>query len=488
MYSASATFNNLIKQTERQFIYSGKIVTKGGTTYTYDGSKMRSGRIARSISGDSLEVGTVYSSEYDCELGLSISRYELYDGSIELSIELDGASDVIPMGKFTISEVTQTSDRLHIKSYDNMVKFDDVEFKPSDYTGTMTPFKWLTTMCTACGVTLGNTEAQIRALPNGKRKVGYADVAADTKTWRDVLGYLTAFLGGYAYIGRDGKLYVGSYGSISADTIPSSFRYTSNLSDYKTTYDGLYATYKEGGVQEYVSNTNTGGLILDLGANPFLQITDQTNRQAALQAIIDAWNGVYYVPFASDVPMIPTYDPGDVLTFTGNQAGAYDIGAITEITYNIGGKMNVTCSGDNPRLADAQDRFTKTIEGLTNDYGLVVGGKNFWKLHITNDTVLSVGSTETLVAEIEWDQKTFGQTIEMIAQIDAVLSATAVVKVRVVVDDDSDLESSAVTSKALIGERTFHCTNPQKVYGTGVHEAKVYLTVTDSPLLWSDLV
>ena len=131
MYNASADFNTKIKLKERLFTYSGSIVTTGGTTYTYVGRDMRSGKIVRAISGQSLEIGTVYASEYDVDLGLSISRYELYNGTINLSIMLDGASDVIPMGIFTISEVTQTADRLHIKAYDNMVKFDSVDFNAS---------------------------------------------------------------------------------------------------------------------------------------------------------------------------------------------------------------------------------------------------------------------------------------------------------------------------------------------------------------------
>jgi hypothetical protein len=234
-------------------------------------------------------------------------------------------------------------------------------------------------MCTACGVTLGSTSADIGALPNGNRKTGFADSVSDVQTWRDVLGYLGAYLGAFAYIGRDNKLYMGVYSSTSSDTVPSSFRLTSNLSDYRTTYDGLYAVYKEGGVQEYVSNTNSGGLVLDLGTNPFLQFTDSTNRQDALQEIIDAWNGVYYVPYDAEMPLVPIYDPADVLTFTDNQADAYDHGAITEITYTIGGTMHVMCSGDNPRLSSAQDRFSKTIAGLSAEYnnGQQVGEKTF---------------------------------------------------------------------------------------------------------------
>lgn len=491
MYSASATFNTKIKLNSRGIHWSGTITTVGGSTYSFTDSGIISGNISRSISSQSLNIGTVNASTLSIEVVLAgVSRYELYDGTITVSCSIDGASDVIPMGIYTISEATQTADHITLKAYDNMVKFDDVEFLPTDHTNLQPPYDWLVDACSACGVTLGMTSDDIRALPNGDRKTGFADTVTDAKSWRDVIAYLGAYLGSYMYIGRDGYLYVGQYTSTSADTIPSTFRFSSGLSDFRTTYDGLYAVYKEDGLQEYVSNSNSGGLVLDLGVNPFLQFTNDQNREDALQEIIDSWNGVYYVPYASDLPLVPTYDPGDVLTFTDNQAGVYDIGAITEITYNIGGTMSVKCSGDNPRLADAQDRFTKSVEGLNSDYsnGQETGGKEFWMISTTNHSALTVTSSEMLLATIEYEQKTYGQKIEMLLTLDATLSATAEVNIRLVVDDDVDMQMEVTEDKSLIGERVFHCTNPQKIIGKGTHEAKVYMTVTDSPLLWSDLV
>ena len=491
MYSASATFLTKIKSNTRKIEWSGTIKTVGGSTYSLTNASFVSGSITRGISSQSLNIGTAYASTFSGEIVLAgVSRYELYDGTIEISCSVDGALDVIPMGKYTISEASQTADHINIKAYDNMVKFDAVNFNPSSYTNVISPYVWLTTMCTACGVTLGNTQAQIEAMPNGRRRTGFADSVTDAKTWRDVLSYMAAYLGGFAYIGRNGKLYIGSYSSSSSETVASNFRYSSDLSDFKTTYDGLYATYKDGGVQEYVSNTNTGGLVLNLGTNPFLQFTNDSNREDALQDIIDVWDGIYYVPYSVDMPLVPIYDPGDVLTFTERQAGAYDLGAITEIVYNIGGAMSVKCTGDNPILAEAQDRFSKTIAGLSSEYqnGQEVGDKEFWLLFNTLTEEMTVGSTETLITEIEFEQKTFCQNIEMVLTLNATLSATATVKIRVVVDDEYDLQMTVTEEKAPLGKRVFHCSNPQKIYGEGTHACKVYMTVTDNPLLWSDIV
>ena len=488
MYNASADFKTKIKQHERMFEYSGSIVTDNDT-YDYVGGDIRSGKITRAISGDKLEIGTVYASELNIVLGLSISRYELYGAEIDLSIKLVGASDVIPMGIFTISEVTQTQDRLNIKAYDAMIKFENVKFSPTSHTTIQSAYEWLVEACTACGVTLGSTESEISSLPNGTRKTGFADVVADADTWRDVLSYLGAYLGCYMYIGRDGKLYTGTYGSVAVDTVPSSFRYSSNLSDYRTTYDGIYNVYKDGGVQEYVANSNTGGIVLDLGTNPFLQFTEQENRLSALQEIIDTWDGIYYAPYDSDMPLSPIYDPGDVIEFTGNQAEQYDIGAITEIVYVIGGQMHVTCSGDNPILASAQDRFTKTVAGLSADYnnGQQVGGKDFWILHSENTNSISVGSTKTQVSEIEWNQTVDVMRMGLMYTCELTVSATAVVSLEINVDDDEDYTFEISEQKALLGKRQLNTTCGFDVLGKGLHTAKVYITVTDNALKWGEL-
>lgn len=487
MYSTSALFQSLIKKNIRKFYWSGTINTP--TPINFVNKNVLSGELVRSISGESLEIGTVYASQLTLEMDLpSVSRYELYGVTITLNCKLDGASDVIPMGIFTITEALQQASKITITAYDAMIKFDDVVFNASENNSVQLPYVWLTQMCTACGVTLGSSSAQIHALPNGNRKTGFADSVADVQTWRDVLGYLGAYLGGFAYIGRDGNLYIGSYGSTSVDTIPSNFRFTSNLSDFRTTYDGLYAVYKADGVQEYVSNTNSGGIVLDLGTNPFLQISNAQNRENALQMIIDAWDGIYYVPYSSEMPLMPHYDPADVLTFTDNQADVYDYGAITEITYSITGAMSIICAGDNPRLAAAQDRFSKTIEGLSSAYstGQEIGTKNFWLLHTDGSTPMTIGSTKTQVAEIEFDQKTDVQRMGFMFTCDGDLSDTALIKVEITVDDELEY-TFEVSHKYLLGRRHIPVTWGSRIRDKGVHTAKVYMTVTDSPLTWGEL-
>lgn len=491
MYPASADYKAAIKSDTVELLWRGEIVTTGGNTYSFtkDDINPDSGSIIRRISTQSLKIGTVFASTLTLELILpGVSRYELYGATVSIFNSVVGAADEIPMGIYTITSANQTADHINITASDDMIKLAEVNFSPALNNSIQSPYMWISDLCSVCGVPFGMTQEQVETLPNGKRKTGFADVVTDVKTWRDVLSYIGIYLGSYAYIGRDGMLYLGQYSAGSSDTVTEYLRYSSGLSDYRTTYDGLYAICKEEGVQEYVSNNNSGGLVLDIGTNPFLQFTDSSNRQEALQEIINAWNGVYYVPYQSEMGIMPIYDPGDVLTFTGVQADVYDYGAITQITYNFNGRMTVICTGDNPYLSEAQDRFSKTVAGLSSDYnnGQEVGTKNFWLLHTDGSTPMTVGSVRTQVAEIEFEQKTDVQRMGFMFTCDGDLSDTALVKVEITVDDEPAY-TFEVSHKYLNGRRHIPVTWGERITDKGLHTAKVYMTVIDSPLTWGEL-
>lgn len=499
MYPVSDTFKDYIKRETVKCSWKGTMTDLSGNTYdlTNENIVQSSSKITKRCSSDELNIGTVGAAELQLNLFLNVDRYLLFGATIVLYFTLyegvdandDPITEDVPMGTFIVSECEQSNGQIHIIAYDVMTKFDDVPFIPTSHTSIQFPYNWLLNACTACGVTLGNTQAQIKKMPNGKRYIGYTDVAADVKTWKDALGYIATALGGFAYIGRDSKLYIKQYDNVSIDTIPASGRYSSELSDYRTTYEGIHHICRETGVQEYVENHNEDGLVLDIGTNPFLQFTVEAARLSSLREIINAWNDVYYVPFDSNIPIMPHYDIGDVVTFTQNQAGEYDYGAMTEIIYSVGGRMSISCSGDNPRLAGAQDKFSKTVEGLSSEYDNTrnIGGKDFWILSITNTEEITVADTEIQIAELEWNQKTTIQDIEMIFLADVELSATAVVTIRITIDDAQEYEIPIVSNKVLKGIKPFHGSNPQKVYGKELHTAKVYMTITDSALTVGDL-
>ena len=129
------------------------------------------------------------------------------------------------------------------------------------------------------------------------------------------------------------------------------------------------------------------------------------------------------------------------------------------------------------------------MAGLESEYnnGQQIGSKNFWILTTENTSPLSVGNSKTQVAEIEWNQTVDVQRMGFMFTCEAVLSATATVDLLITVDDSADYEFEVTEEKSLLGTRIFNSTCGFRVTGKGTHTAKVYMTVTDNALIWSDL-
>ena len=401
MYSVPTYAQNALDGTSKNITHYGVIETSGGEHIGFSAGNIVGGSAVlnkKTSSRNSIDIGTVYASQLKIRLILpGVSRYILFGAKIWLYAKIINTeepastwasianftwSDIssrtwssfgleceIPLGVFTIASAEQGVGSIQITAYDDMLKFD-AAYAP-DATA-RTPYNWLALFCGGCGVALGSTMTQIRQLANGSRSMAFKSNTPGVaiKSYRDCLSYLCEALCCVAYIDRSGRLLLAKYGATIAKTIGAGRRYTSSLSDFVCYYTGLYATNAATAIAEYYSNTDyTGeddGLVLELGVNPLLQIENDTQRRAACQAIIDSLSALHYVPYSVSLPAHPEFDVLDVIEFTGNQAGANDFGAITDITYTVNGATKINCAGENPKLLDVVSRADKTISALVN--------------------------------------------------------------------------------------------------------------------------
>ena len=401
MYSVPTYAQNALDGTSKNITHYGVIETVNGTIISFSAGNIVGGSAVlnkKVSSRNSIDIGTVYASQLKIRLILpGVSRYTLFGAKIWLYANIINTeepastwasianlkwSDIssrtwasfgldceIPLGAFTIASAEQGIGSIQITAYDDMLKFDSA-YAP-DATA-RTPYNWLTLFCSGCGIALGSTQTQIQQLANGSRSMAFKPNTPGVaiKSYRDCLAYLCEALCCVAYIDRSGRLRLAKYGATVAKTIGAGRRYTSSLSDFVCYYTGLYATNAATAIAEYYSNTDyTGeddGLVLELGVNPLLQIENDTQRRAACQAIIDSLSALHYVPYSVSLPAHPEFDVLDVLKFSGNQAGANDFGAITDITYTVNGATKINCAGENPKLLDVVSRADKTISSLVD--------------------------------------------------------------------------------------------------------------------------
>lgn len=368
MYSVSDSYKTAIQDNTRSFSWSGTITTTSGKVYPFENKDIvkGSGYVSRQCSGSSeIELGSVYAAELGISLFSDIDRYSLENAEVELIFHMnlsDGTVEDVPMGIFYVAEANRKIKTLEIKAYDAMLNFNKAysEAQSSGY-----PYDFLSAMCTTCHVELAHTQEEIEALPNGSELLGiYPD--NDIETWRDFLHYLAQALCSFAFINREGKLQLVQYGESPVCTINNTHRYSSSFSDFVTRYTAISSTNRRTNTAEYYSLDPDDGLTMNLETNPLLQFGLDETRSRILNNILNAISVIRYVPFDSETIGDPALEPGDVLTFTGGQADASQMAAITSITTKINGKCSLKCVGKNPRLAEAKSKNDKDITGLIN--------------------------------------------------------------------------------------------------------------------------
>lgn len=305
--------------------------------------------------------------------------------SVEAVVDDELTFISIPIGVFTIENAVWNDRGLSVTAYDNMAKFD----KPLlfDQSGG-TLYSFLSYICRECGVALGMTEAQVQALPNGTRNIGIYP-GSSMSTFRDCISQLAVVACSYATIDRSGQLVLRrlpDYDDLT-DTVSEKMRYSTSFSDYTSYYTDLVVTNMDDSTTTIYSNTNIGGLTLDIGENPFLQYGVSETVKEMRQAIIDALTGFRAVPFKVSCLPNPAYDLGDRIKFAGG-IGQDSQGVVMSLIM----KSTVTTIegyGENPAAAGAQSSIQKQVAANAKNQK----GESLSYYSYINTSAVSLGTT-----------------------------------------------------------------------------------------------
>lgn len=283
--------------------------------------------------------------------------------SLEWGLVLEDESvEYIPVGVFTITEANWSGTGISIKASDNVSKLDKA-YAVSTTSGYI--YELLGLAAQECGLVLAQTQAQLEALPNGDELFGlYPN--NDMKTWRDFVGWVCQLFGGFAYADRSGKLAVKSWSDLSeVDSLTETEReYQTTFSDYTTQYDGISVVNIENNTTSYYS-AGTGGAVINLGSNPFLQFGTSIVRDRQRQAIADVAASITYTPFRSGVLSNIAYDLGDILGCSGGVAGVDELSCcVMSIEWEAKQLTTLQGFGADPSLTSGKSKTDKAINGL----------------------------------------------------------------------------------------------------------------------------
>ena len=383
------------------------------------------------------------------------------------------ASAVIPMGVFYVTDAKRAMNSIKIESYDSMVKFDVT--LPRMDTESRSVYGWLRWACDACGVELGMSEEEIKALPNGSRSFVYADVDTNVKTYRELLGKLAAVLGGIAVIDRAGRLTVARVAEKAAAEVTTGDRFSSEYEDTQSRYTGLRLEYKAKAVDEYYKNApalEDTGLVMELGVNPFLQISNSSSRANTAQAIIDSLAPIAFTPFKASMPCHPEYDLLDVLAFTGGHAPEGCCGPITSITRTINGGTTIAC--DAPQ---EQVNLNRRTEPTTSSGGSGYTSRDFWLQLASFPDVETQITDYTPVASLKATCTADNTDMQITWTGGYILDQAATVTVRVFVDKK---EIYTASDDQTAGNHILNVTTGHSVDSKGEYEVEIF--VSEVPL------
>ena len=363
MYTVSQAYQTAESRAVKQFKIKGKCC---GKDYTDADILQGSFTVSNQCSSPSeLTLGAVYVGQLSATFinSLDITRNAWAGGTITVSVGLklaNGHYEYIPMGTYTIAEAKHARSGVEVVAYDNMSLFDKSITFDTSY-GTV--YELLTAFCLECGVTLGMTEEEVEALPNGTRTLGiYQD--NDCETYRDLLSYLAAVCGCFATMDRSGHLVLRLFTGESVDTFDNTERFSGcKFSDYKTSYAGVKVTNAEAGGIDVYTNANRG-VLLDLGQNPFMQYGLGETLEEIGNEIAAAIEDIVYTPFEATVLCGAEFDLGDVLIMTAGTAGAESTCIIQSLTWTFGKGCSIKGVGSNPDVGSARSKYDKAISGM----------------------------------------------------------------------------------------------------------------------------
>ncbi|MEE0127909.1 MAG: hypothetical protein UE116_06440 [Clostridia bacterium] len=359
------------------------------------------------------KVGKTLFDDEELKLGSTSSRYielKIYKNQVPKTISkvkvdygilIDNEYEIIPIGIFNVDDYTDNDDNtITLKCIDNMSKFE-FNYDGSKLIYPATLKQVLEDICEKAEVELGST-----SFLNYDRQISVYD---NTITARDYLSYISECAGGFACIGRDGKLYIRTFYQDEQEIFLELF------GEYK--WGEKYKISKlsyENGVESFKFGDDTGNNLWINQEN--IYVTDEKQ----VESIYNQINGLEAYSFEGKTIIDPALDEGDKIIIDGKPIiyqGEADFHGrfITEISSKIAirEKQETTVKESSQKLINrrVQSRIDETEGKITQ---LVEENTDFSN-KLTNVTQ-NIDSIEEEISRIYYFEKTVSGINELLLE------------------------------------------------------------------------
>ena len=269
-------------------------------------------------------------------VNLKIHKNALPETYTRFYIESGITGEIVPIGYFNIDEISKDDDyTVSLTLIDDMSLFE-FNYDGSSLNYPVTLLTVLQDICSKAGVELGST-----SFLNSNKQVAVYD---STVTARTYLGYIAEQAGGFAIIGRDGKLYIRTIGEDTADL---ALRYFSEYS-WGEGFKVSRIAYEDG-VQDFKKGNEINNTIWISSDNMYIVDQEQIDN------IYNEYQDFEVNSFSGTSIVDPAWDMGDIITIDNRK-----IVFQGELEYK--GKFKASISSDIQAKSKEETTATKISE------------------------------------------------------------------------------------------------------------------------------
>lgn len=361
IYSVSDAYKTAIRARTRTDRVTGTLTLTNGTVLNLDAADLMSGSLTldnQCVTGEELAFGCAYLGQAALNLRTDLSRHAFYGAKLVLHYGLQlpgGRWETVPLGVYTVAEAERRALYVSIKAYDNILALQQ------KYDGTTmqgTAYALLEQIAAACGLTLGQTEAEIGALNPNAALVCQLSGADGLSTWRECAAAVAQLVGGFAAADRAGRLVLRTF----AEKPCAALRRLQNSAESKRIV--------------YYSFTNPAELAVQTVETPAVAIAftavEETSAMFLAQLLLDAAPDTgkvltltvrYYI---NDVP-VENFAPQQRLETGAHTLALFypfasvEAGTVTRLS------VRLVCAGGTVKIAPYGIKATVTGQGMASE-------------------------------------------------------------------------------------------------------------------------
>lgn len=338
MYQSTAEFGNLVQQDSRTFkcllAYDKVSITKVKSIKLTGGSEAE----------DDFSIGSTMSQYIEVAIPASNILIEGKEILLQIGMDVNGLTEYIPMGYFTVGKPKKADDQITFAAYDRMMNTERTFSMDGTTTNTVAVLKQIADITGVPVVTTGLTAISMK-VPKGY-------------SCREVLSYVAQLHGAFAVCNRRGQIELHTY--VDSDYKVKPNRYWGNFehNDYAFDVSKFVCFTGQDKNGKSISISSGSGARSVSFSNPFM-------TQTALNNILASFKNFSYMPGTLKMLGDPRLDPWDVLTTEDLSGNTYKVPVMKlEWEYDGGLTYSVEAVGlsEEETNADYKGPQTKEME------------------------------------------------------------------------------------------------------------------------------